>query len=212
MKVGIKLHNHRSKGRIDTYHITKSPYTTDYRRGCLILQAVQSYQTPIGRACRYGDVQGTNGCARRLVLVAYITAAKYIQSNLRVIVDMTDLPPLTKPISPTKRRHSQDLTLPGLFTERRLSSAMLLSPPVSPKIPQLTDPSQYHYFCGANASNNLGFSEHDRKTTMPSLSDICSDLNHPIGRMESEFLHFLNGDLKVPDCLRLMEWAHSSWL
>lgn len=161
---------------------------------------------------RYGDVHGNNGCARRLVLVAYIIAAKYIQSNMRAIVDVTDLPPLAKPISSTERRQSQDLTLPGLSTERRLSSAMLLSPLVSPKIPDITDPSQYHYFHGADVSSNLGLPEHDERTTMPSVSFIGLDFNHHIWRMESEFLHFLNGDVKVPNCLRLMEWAHSSWL
>jgi hypothetical protein len=58
MKIGIKLHNYRSTGRIDTFQIKKSPYTADYHQACQILDAIQQHhqrpsQACLGKSCSY---------------------------------------------------------------------------------------------------------------------------------------------------------------
>ncbi|ORZ24231.1 hypothetical protein BCR42DRAFT_87524 [Absidia repens] len=270
MKIGVRIHKYRSKGRIDTYQIHKSPYTTDYRQACQILDVIQHHhqrpsqaclvrlatfvaqswesaptdetirnishfmdnlldttgtdptiplnesilqscsgQSPVPTVCpgitllfavqyierlkqNYTDIKGAHGCSRRLVLVAYIIAAKYIQSNLKLIAD-TGRPSL-KTYSPSSPKH-----LPTVPT------AMPISPPVSPKVPELTDPTQYHYFQSANKPTTVSSQP---PNNMPSFSSMCSQFNYRIWRMENEFLHFLDGDLHVPDCLRLIHWSN----
>ncbi|CAO3594248.1 unnamed protein product [Absidia cylindrospora] len=267
MKIGVRIHKYRSKGRIDTYQIQKSPYATEYRQASQILDVIQhhhqrpsqaclvrlatfvaqswesaptdetihnirhfmdnlldttgtdpstplkesirqscSRQSPVPTVCpgitllfavhyierlkqNYTDIKGTHGCSRRLVLVAYIIAAKYIQSNLKLIVD-TDLPPMKMNSS-----SSPPKDLPG----------MPISPPVSPKVPELTDPTQYHYF---QSANKPATTPNQPLNDIPSFSSMCSQFNYRVWRMENEFLHFLNGDLHVPDCLRLIHWSN----
>ncbi|CAO3646728.1 unnamed protein product [Cunninghamella blakesleeana] len=338
MKYGVKLHNYHSKGRIDTYQLKRSPYTTDYTQACQILQAIKMnnqqrlshscllhlstfvsksweehptqekvkeiYQyfnylldsssmneekesslddkirkfcqndTSIPTVCpsttlifaihyidklkqKYKDVTGTNGCSKRLILVAFMIASKYIHSNLKIIVDISlkksdnDITSPSSILSPKK--DNQHLSLPQLP----------LSPPTSPKpiTPkihstllkynnnEITDPLQYHYFKSSSSSsssasslpsspklntmllpptspqsiittlppnikdiktmmdddpNNNDIHPHHHNNTLPSLS---SQLNYRIWRMEMEFLHFLNNNIKIFNCIRLIEWA-----
>ncbi|ORZ10113.1 hypothetical protein BCR42DRAFT_422763 [Absidia repens] len=302
MKIGVKLHNHRSNGPMDTYQTKRSPFSADYRQGCNILQAIRLYNHRPSQACiahlatfvtqswesvsdtekvddicqfmnhlldttslnqthlsleksiqhyctkdvavptvcpgitllfavryierlkqSYGNVKGTKGCSRRLILVAYIIAAKHIHSNLKFIVD-TSLPPLeneplntvsnlSSPSASTKTAAQpvqQDSSPLTLHPDKLLSTALPISPPVSPKQTELTDPTQYHYFQSIKTPPSGQASVSSSSTGMkhlPSLSSMCSQFNYRVWRMENEFLHFLNGDINVPDCLRLVNWA-----
>jgi hypothetical protein len=162
-------------------------------------------------------------------------AAKFIHSNLKFIID-TNLPPLKgHATSPSANQQRSPSPVPStLCPDPHLSVSLPVSPPLSPlpsssskQQPELTDPTKYHYFhSGKAASPHDDYlhhtnSHHDPQTTenpsspsppstddsMPSLSSMCSRFNYRIWRMENEFLHFLNEDLNVPDCLRLIEWA-----
>ncbi|KAI8338413.1 hypothetical protein BC941DRAFT_469525 [Chlamydoabsidia padenii] len=172
----------------------------------------------------YGNIKGTNGCSRRLVLVAYIMAAKYIHSNLKFIID-TNVPTLknmaTSSLSTNQQQQQQE-------QEQKIptplpSVALPVSPPLSPlssKQAELTDPTQYHYFHPARTTlkphkekppNTSHYSQHTlpsgQSDSLPSFSSMYSHFNYRIWRMENEFLHFLNEDIDVPDCLGLAEWA-----
>ncbi|KAI8085015.1 uncharacterized protein BX664DRAFT_338339 [Halteromyces radiatus] len=302
MKIGVKLHDHRSKGRIDTYHIKKCPYNADYYQACRILQTIQQYNHRASHQCllhlatfitqswesnpsqqliddilqfmnhlldttglspmplndslrqlcankspiptvsptltllfaasyierlkQYcGNIKGSNGCSRRLLLVAFIIAAKYIQSNLRFIVD-TSLPTVSDIMNDNDNSTSvtgSDSQQDPIHSDQLPSTVLPMSPPVSPKQPELTDPTQYHYFHNNTTSvtaTPMTTKENKDKTntySLPSQSSsgkfktsfasLCSQFNYRIWRMENEFLHFLNNDISVPDSLRLAAWA-----
>ncbi|KAI9300885.1 hypothetical protein BJ944DRAFT_272303 [Cunninghamella echinulata] len=176
---------------------------------------------------KYKNVTGTNGCSKRLILVAFMIASKYIHSNLKIIVD----------ISLKKAEQRQHLSLPQLP----------LSPPTSPKPKspslskqhEITDPLQYHYFKPSSSPSfspsTSAFSlvsptksQFDFKDTLPSITttatnapaldnnnktnhglpSLSSQLNYRVWRMEIEFLHFLNNNIKILNCIGLIEWAH----
>ncbi|CAO3660292.1 unnamed protein product [Rhizopus stolonifer] len=80
---------------------------------------------------RYNNIKGTKGCGRRLVLVAYMMASKYVHANLKSIINTTTtnviLPPLREQILP--------------------------SPPTSPTFYSNSNPLNYHYFKSPKESN-----------------------------------------------------------
>ncbi|CAO3589624.1 unnamed protein product [Absidia cylindrospora] len=167
----------------------------------------------------YGNVKGVKGCSRRLILVAYILAAKHIHSNLKFIVD-TSLPPLENETSnavsnsssteTATRPSKQEFSPLTLHPDNLISTNLPISPPVSPKQTELTDPTQYHYFQSIKTSPSPQPSSASSSTGtkyLPSISSMCSQFNYRVWRMENEFLHFLNGDISVPDCLHLVDWA-----
>lgn len=73
---------------------------------------------------RYNNIKGTKGCGRRLVLVAYMMASKYVHTNLKLIINTT----------------TTNVTLPPLREQ------ILPSPPTSPTFYSNSNPLNYHYF------------------------------------------------------------------
>ncbi|KAI8065454.1 hypothetical protein BC940DRAFT_304141 [Gongronella butleri] len=102
---------------------------------------------------KYQATQGTPGCSRRLILVAYILATKYIHANLSLIVRSSSAPAASLPrvhapraktsISSPAPEASMVAKTPGNAHDGKES---LASPPVSPRQHELTDPLQYHFF------------------------------------------------------------------
>ncbi|ORX52018.1 hypothetical protein DM01DRAFT_1384268 [Hesseltinella vesiculosa] len=79
---------------------------------------------------KYKAVHGTPGCSRRMILVAYVLATKFLHASLSSIVCSQASPYAAQP---------KDLP----------------SPPVSPKYQQeLTNPNQYHYFKKTSKDND----------------------------------------------------------
>ncbi|KAL0075670.1 hypothetical protein J3Q64DRAFT_1769256 [Phycomyces blakesleeanus] len=114
---------------------------------------------------KYNNIKGTSGCSQRLVMVAYMMAAKFLHANLRLIVDTNHntnpnpnpSPPPTEPnlnpISPS-RRSSEGSISSAMSSDERITLPPLtqpspllqpISPPTSPK-----SLSAYHYFPSPN--------------------------------------------------------------
>ncbi|OBZ83300.1 hypothetical protein A0J61_08649 [Choanephora cucurbitarum] len=185
---------------------------------------------------KYHNIKGTSGCGHRLIMVAYMMAAKYMHVNLRSIIQTS--PP---DLSDNKDTPSASTKLPPIMPLCREQTTLLPSPPTSPKAHHLdSDPLKYHYFRSPNKpidnntnSNNRIMTAFNCQATAhqttsassslppsPSLPDKAIDgLESPtvnknerhnqILRMEHEFLHFLSYDLSSSDILKQIRWAHS---
>ncbi|KAI9469082.1 MAG: hypothetical protein EXX96DRAFT_590382 [Benjaminiella poitrasii] len=163
---------------------------------------------------KYHNIKGTAGCGQRLVLVAYMMAAKYMHVNLRSIIDTRDRrhsievhnltsPPLSAERSTTtmsqedtlKQQQQLPPIIPPNTTDKEEFPNIHLppSPPTSPKsFASHSDPLKYHYF---------------RSTHEQTSSSKSQERQFQILRMELEFLHFLNYDLSLSDPLKLIHWA-----
>lgn len=152
---------------------------------------------------RYARIRGAFGCSYRLVVVAYMMAAKYIHRNLRLVIPI-----------PTLVDEQQHMHYARLSTERstlkqeqqphRYSSSSS-SPPTPPASPNGSCSS-------INSSNNT--------TPPPPTSSLLSPPSSSSNnqsvtqqalralRMEIEFLHFLQYDLTCSDPTSLVRWAH----
>ncbi|KAI7901182.1 uncharacterized protein BX663DRAFT_487763 [Cokeromyces recurvatus] len=144
---------------------------------------------------RYHHIKGTAGCGQRLVLVAYMMAAKYMHVNLRSIIDTTTTS--TPTTSTTTLISAERSTIKDTLTTQLppiippTTNHLPPSPPTSPKSFSQSDPFKYHYFQSSN--------QKESKTTQERQFQIL--------RMELEFLHFLNYDLSLTDTLKLIHWA-----
>ncbi|KAI9302981.1 hypothetical protein BJ944DRAFT_269098 [Cunninghamella echinulata] len=49
---------------------------------------------------KYGTIKGTVGCGSRLITIAYLIAAKFLHSNLKLIIHVPTSPPPSPPTSP----------------------------------------------------------------------------------------------------------------
>ncbi|CAO3636402.1 unnamed protein product [Cunninghamella echinulata] len=49
---------------------------------------------------KYGTIKGTVGCGSRLITIAYLIAAKFLHSNLKLIIHIPTSPPPSPPTSP----------------------------------------------------------------------------------------------------------------
>lgn len=144
---------------------------------------------------RYTNIKGTTGCGHRLIMVAYMMAAKFMHVNLKSIIDTTTSNHLTPNTSAERStiQHSA-YTLPPIHTEQ------LPSPPTSPKAYYSdSDPLNYHYFQSPKKTTNT--------TTTPPSPAVRQERHYQILRMELEFLNFLNYDLSLSDTLNLVHWA-----
>ncbi|KAI8082031.1 hypothetical protein BDF21DRAFT_416974, partial [Thamnidium elegans] len=106
---------------------------------------------------KYTNIKGTTGCGHRLIMVAYMMAAKFMHVNLRSIIDITTTN-TTAPSSPAyspnnlartsaerstiNNNNTKKYTLPPIISK----SEQLPSPPTSPKAYSDSDPLNYHYF------------------------------------------------------------------
>ncbi|KAI9012668.1 hypothetical protein CLU79DRAFT_400049 [Phycomyces nitens] len=169
---------------------------------------------------KYNNIKGTSGCSQRLVMVAYMMAAKFMHANLRSIIDTTPPSLPTEPnlnLNPISRRSSQG-SLSSAMSDERITLPPLppspllqpLSPPTSPK--SLSD---YHYFPSQPTSPPSPASRHP--TIPQSASNILppliknpsvKDRGYGVFRMEYEFLHFLNYNLSLSNPSSLVHWAH----
>ncbi|GAA5797339.1 hypothetical protein HPULCUR_002721 [Helicostylum pulchrum] len=166
-------------------------------------------------ADKYTNIKGTTGCGHRLIMVAYMMAAKFMHVNLRSIIDTSST--TTAPSSPAASLpnnnnnnlartsaerstiHTNKYTLPPIISK---SNEQLPSPPTSPKAYSDSDPLNYHYFQSPrkNSINN-------NNTPLQPL--VQNERHFQILRMELEFLHFLNYDLSLTDTLKWIHWAQS---
>ncbi|KAG0171023.1 hypothetical protein DFQ28_001374 [Apophysomyces sp. BC1034] len=145
---------------------------------------------------KYTSIKGTQGCGYRLIMVAYMMAAKFLQTNLRSIINTTapsySPPPSPPPPPPQLSSISARLSSERSTLKQKIIlplpdlSMQPISPPTSPK--SLSD---YHFF-----------PERKNNNTPPPAR------NYGVMRMELEFLHFLNYDLGLNDATRLVRWAH----
>ncbi|KAI8979321.1 hypothetical protein BDF20DRAFT_818926 [Mycotypha africana] len=156
---------------------------------------------------KYNNIKGANGCGRRLILIAYMMAAKFMHVNLRSVINTApsakEDTSLTSDSSP-QHKSNDTLPLPSLIPPASLQKHQLPSPPTSPKNYSDTDPLKYHYFRPNPSKQQVPA----RRLSTP----MPSSTHHPLTdadlkRMEIEFLHFLNYDLTLTDTLRLIHWA-----
>ncbi|KAI9356899.1 hypothetical protein BD770DRAFT_411080 [Pilaira anomala] len=165
---------------------------------------------------RYTNIKGTPGCGHRLIMVAYMMAAKFMHVNLKSMIDTretttttTSLPP--HHLTPTSAERStiqqqKTYTLPPIHTEQ------LPSPPTSPKAYYSdSDPLNYHYFQSPKKTTTPTTTTTTTNNTTPSPSTqpaaVRQERHYQILRMELEFLNFLNYDLSLSDTLNLVHWA-----
>ncbi|KAI8636532.1 hypothetical protein BD408DRAFT_448364 [Parasitella parasitica] len=185
---------------------------------------------------KYHNIKGTTGCGHRLILVAYMMAAKFMHVNLRSIINTTVTASTLSTISPsvsltsttpfnnisaersTINKYTQHL--PSITAKNQERQEQLPSPPTSPKA-FASDPLNYHYF-QSSASDSFKNTNTDNTTSelrqgrasssSPSPAPAAATVNHSerhiqILRMELEFLHFLNYDLSLSNTLKLIHWA-----
>ncbi|KAI8370991.1 hypothetical protein BD560DRAFT_329450 [Blakeslea trispora] len=176
---------------------------------------------------KYHNIKGTSGCGHRLIMVAYMMAAKYMHVNLRSIIQLS---PSTT--SDNKDTPSASVKLPPIMPSYHEPATLLPSPPTSPKTHHLnSDPLRYHYFRSPNKptdnntnniSNTITAFNYQAMThqaaatsssslpTSPLLPDKTTNAHSSpiILRMEHEFLHFLSHDLSISDILKQIRWAH----
>ncbi|CEP08321.1 hypothetical protein [Parasitella parasitica] len=184
---------------------------------------------------KYHNIKGTTGCGHRLILVAYMMAAKFMHVNLRSIINTTDTSttsPKASPISmtPFNNISAEKSTidkytqhLPSITVKNQERQEQLPSPPTSPKA-FASDPLHYHYFqssasANSNNTNNTNAPSNQQEDRVsisspppPAAPAATTSINHTerhlqILRMEMEFLHFLNYDLSLSDTLKLIHWA-----
>ncbi|CAO3648576.1 unnamed protein product [Mucor hiemalis] len=165
---------------------------------------------------KYTNVKGTTGCGHRLIMVAYMMAAKFMHINLRSIINTTptisnnttsaplspvaalaNLVPTSAERSTIDNNNENYTQLPPIVP----NNEQLPSPPTSPKAYSDSDPLNYHYFQSPNKSSSTTTT--NNRTPPP----IHNDRHYQILRMELEFLHFLNYDLSLSDTLKLIHWA-----
>ncbi|KAJ8656547.1 hypothetical protein O0I10_007870 [Lichtheimia ornata] len=158
---------------------------------------------------RYARIRGAFGCSYRLVVVAYMMAAKYIHRNLRLVIPI-----------PTLVDEQQHMHYARLSTERstlkqeqqqqqphRYISSSPPTPPASPN----GSCSSIH-----SSSNNTPSPPPPATTSSSLLSPPSSSSNNQSVtqqalralRMEIEFLHFLQYDLTCSDPTSLVRLAH----
>ncbi|KAL9538429.1 hypothetical protein MBANPS3_010939 [Mucor bainieri] len=185
---------------------------------------------------KYHNIKGTAGCGHRLILVAYMMAAKFMHVNLRSIINTstspsvsantsactsplpspTSLTPFSSNISVSAERstiHNYTQSLPPISAtpKHQEQQEQLPSPPTSPKS-FASDPLRYHYFQSTNNPSSTTNNTTHTTSTSPKSSSAAPSVNHSerqfqILRMELEFLHFLNYDLSLSDTLKLIHWA-----
>lgn len=130
-----------------------------------------------------------------MIMVAFIMASKYIHDSLRLII---------------------------YTSNRNLTSNMIstpITPPTSPRIAVNSTTSVIQSITTSLANNNTSTEKTDdltssiaTPTSSPSLEKVPpkdNERNLRIGRMEQEFLFFLNYDLSVQDPSLLVLWAQS---
>ncbi|KAI8081422.1 uncharacterized protein BX664DRAFT_340362 [Halteromyces radiatus] len=168
---------------------------------------------------KYDIIRGTVGCGSRLIMVAYLMAAKFLHDNLRLIIHV----PATNP-SP-----SSSLSIPSTTTTTSIPSTSISSSSTShpvtdslvekssstlPSSPP-TSPSQSsgnNIFMSSSSSTQQTSSEPPLTPPHPSTKITTrtpNERNLRIMRLELEFLHFLDYDLSTPDPARLVRWAHT---
>ncbi|KAI8341957.1 hypothetical protein BC941DRAFT_414983 [Chlamydoabsidia padenii] len=136
---------------------------------------------------KYDSIKGTVGCGSRLITIAYLMAAKYLQSNLRLIIRSQPSTTRTKteetfvpsPVSPP--------TSPSMATAPNQTPPAAITPTTPPLTPFASLSSQ--------PSDTLLSSTNERYLR--------------IMRLELEFLRFLDYDLSTRDPATLICWAHS---
>ncbi|KAG2208216.1 hypothetical protein INT47_006071 [Mucor saturninus] len=162
---------------------------------------------------RYANIKGTTGCGHRLIMVAYMMAAKFMHVNLKSIINVQSstetatAPPTTETVTATETTTtartsaerstiSYTQTLPPIIPK----NDQLPSPPTSPKAYSNSDPLNYHYFQSPSKKSTY---------TTPTVNINHKERHFQILRMELEFLHFLNYDLSLTDTLKLIHWAQN---
>ncbi|KAK4519778.1 uncharacterized protein ATC70_010019 [Mucor velutinosus] len=184
---------------------------------------------------KYHNIKGTKGCGHRLILVAYMMAAKFMHVNLRSIINTSttlsasaststctsplslpkSLPSFSNNITVSAERstiHKYTPNLPPISAtpKHQEQQDQLPSPPTSPKS-FASDPLHYHYFQSTNTTSSSTNNNTHTSGAAPKHSN-ATPVNHnerhfQILRMELEFLHFLNYDLSLSDTLKLIHWA-----
>ncbi|KAF1805310.1 hypothetical protein FB192DRAFT_1426859 [Mucor lusitanicus] len=128
---------------------------------------------------KYHNIKGTRGCGHRLILVAYMMAAKFMHVNLRSIISTsttspsasastsactspmaspTSLTPFSNNMSVSAERstiHKYTPNLPPISAtpKHQEQPEQLPSPPTSPKS-FASDPLHYHYFQSTNNASS----------------------------------------------------------
>ncbi|KAF7722430.1 hypothetical protein EC973_003132 [Apophysomyces ossiformis] len=157
---------------------------------------------------KYTNIKGTQGCGYRLITVAYMMAAKFLQSNLRSIINTTApsySPPASPPSAPLPPPQLSPISA-RLSSERSTLKQKIILPLPEPSVQPISPPtspkslSDYHFF--PEKKNNDNTNTNNNNNTPP------SNRNYGVMRMELEFLHFLNYDLGLNDATRLVRWAH----
>ncbi|KAI8079070.1 uncharacterized protein B0P05DRAFT_542229 [Gilbertella persicaria] len=155
---------------------------------------------------KYKHIQGTSGCAHRLIMIAYMIAAKFMHANLKSIIHTSPSALNGEKDTPTKK-------LPPIMPPCS-EQELLPSPPTSPKtFYSDSDPLKYHYFQSRSKSttfNNITINTNNTTNNNPSGSTSTNERHFQIIRMEHEFLHFLDYDLSLSNTLKLIHWAHNS--
>ncbi|KAI7863036.1 hypothetical protein BDF14DRAFT_1885505 [Spinellus fusiger] len=173
---------------------------------------------------KYNYVKGSSSCSQRLIIVAYMMAAKYMHSNLCLIVS-TRLVPITNEflhsnISPCR---SSSVPISSILNDRTLPPLTTYTlPPTPPTSPNYL--SDYHYFPSPSQSPSSSpspspkveravpaiIATENTSSPTPSLQGTCHDNRYSIYCMEIEFLNFLNYSLTLASPASLVEWAHNA--